>query len=66
MSDNPSDLWGFPGGFVFPGALGDPGGGDDQEAFLSLPEDAQQEILKQHFSSGEEFHDCLEDFLEKE
>lgn len=38
----------------------------DESYFLSLPEETQQMLLKQNFSSEQEFHDQLEQLKEKE
>ncbi|MFU0832671.1 MAG: CUE domain-containing protein [Oscillospiraceae bacterium] len=39
---------------------------DDESYFLSLPEQTQQQLLKQNFTSQQEFHDQLQRLKEKE
>ncbi|QAT50612.1 hypothetical protein EQM14_13065 [Caproiciproducens sp. NJN-50] len=38
----------------------------DESYFLSLPEETQQALLKQNFSSEQQFHNALERQKEKE
>lgn len=38
----------------------------DESYFLSLPEETRQALLKQNFSSEQEFHNALERQKEKE
>lgn len=38
----------------------------DESYFLSLPEETQQSLLKQNFTSEQEFHNALERLKEKE
>lgn len=42
------------------------GGESDEKTFLSLPEETQQELLKQKFGSQKELHDRLEELKLKE
>ncbi len=55
-------------GLIFPIAFreffdGDAGMKDD---FLSLPEDAQKQILREEFRTGADLHDCIERFKLKQ